>query len=106
MQANLVKALQPICGRNIDPLESAVLSITQVHGGDMYNVIPDEVVIRGTVRTFKPEIQDLVESGMKRIAEHIGQAFGATISVNYERRYPALVNHTEHFELCSQAAVR
>ena len=106
VQANLVNALQTICSRNIDPLESAVLSITQVHGGDMYNVIPDKVVIRGTVRTFKPEIQDLVEAGIKRIAEHIGQAFGATISVNYERRYPALVNHTEHFELCSQAAVR
>jgi len=106
VQANLVNALQTICSRNIDPLESAVLSVTQVHGGDIYNVIPDKVILNGTVRTFKPEIQDLVEAGMKRIAEHIGQAFGATISVNYERRYPALVNHTEHFELCSQAAAR
>ena len=83
VQANLVNALQTICSRNVDPLESAVLSITQVHGGDVYNVIPDKVVIHGTVRSFKPEIQDLVEAGIKRIAEHIGQTFGATISVNY-----------------------
>jgi hippurate hydrolase len=106
VQANLVNALQTICSRNINPLESAVLSITQVHGGDMYNVIPDKVVVRGTVRTLKSEIQDQVEAGIRRIAEHIGHAFGATISVNYERRYPSLVNHTEHVELCSQAAAR
>ena len=106
VQANLVNALQTICSRNISPLESAVLSITQVHGGDMYNVIPDKVVVRGTVRTLKSEIQDQVEAGIRRIAEHIGHAFGATISVNYERRYPSLVNHTEHVELCSKAAAR
>ncbi len=106
VQANLINALQTICSRNVDPLESAVLSVTQVHGGDTYNVIPEKVTVRGTVRTFKPEVQDLVELGINRVAEHIGQAFGATISVNYERRYPALVNHTEHFELCTQAAVR
>jgi len=106
VQANLVNALQTICSRNIDPLKSAVLSVTQVIGGTTYNVIPDKVVVRGTVRTFEPEIQDQVEAGIKTIAEHIGHAFGATISVNYERRYPPLVNHTEHVELCRQAAVR
>jgi len=106
VQANLVNALQTICSRNLDPLKSAVLSVTQVIGGTAYNIIPDNVVLRGTVRTFEPEIQDQMEAGIKRIAEHIGRTFGATISVNYERRYPALVNHTEHVELCRQAAVR
>ena len=106
VQANLVNALQTICSRNIDPLESAVLSVTLVHGGDAYNVIPDKVVVRGTVRTLKPEIQDQVEAGIRRTAEHIGHSFGAAISVNYERRYPPLVNHTEQVELCAQAAVR
>jgi hippurate hydrolase len=106
VQANLVNALQTICNRNIDPLESAVLSVTQVHGGSVYNAIPDKVVVRGTVRTFKPEVQDQVEAGIKRIAEHIGHTFGAAISVNYERRYPPLINHTEHVELCREAAKR
>ncbi len=106
VQANLVNALQTICSRNIDPLKSAVLSVTQVNGGNAYNVIPDKVVVRGTVRTFEPEIQDQVEAGIRRIAEHIGHTFGAAISVNYERRYPPLVNHAEHVELCQQAAMR
>ena len=106
VQAYLIDALQTICSRNIAPLESAVLSVTLVHGGDAYNVIPDKVVVRGTVRTLKPEIQDQVEAGIRRTAEHIGHSFGAAISVNYERRYPPLVNHTEQVELCAQAAVR
>jgi hippurate hydrolase len=75
VQANLVNALQTICSRNIDTLESAVLSVTQVHGGDTYNVIPDKVVVRGTVRTFEPEMQDQVEAGIKRTAEHIVHSF-------------------------------
>jgi hippurate hydrolase len=99
-------AEQTICSRNIDPVKSAVLSVTQVHGGDTYNVIPDKVVVRGTVRTFEQEIQDQVQAAIRRTAEHIGHSFGAAISVNYERRYPPLVNHTEQVELCRQAAVR
>ena len=106
VQAHLVTALQTICSRNVDPLESAVLSVTQVHGGDAYNIIPDKVVVRGTVRSFKLAVQDLVEAGIKRVAEHIGQTFGASLQVNYERRYPALVNYAEHMELCSQTAAR
>ena len=104
VQAHLVTALQSVVSRAVDPIESAVLSVTQVHGGDAYNVIPDSVVVRGTVRTFKTAVQDRVEASIRRISTHIGEVFGATVKVNYERRYPALVNDPEHMALCRRAA--
>jgi amidohydrolase len=90
--AQLVGAFQTIVSRNAHPLESAVISVTQIHGGDTWNVIPDEVVLRGTTRTFKPEIQDMVEQRMRQTAEGICAAHGATIGWRYERRYPATIN--------------
>jgi hippurate hydrolase len=105
VQAHLVTALQTITSRNIDPLEAAVLSVTQVHAGDAYNVIPQQAVLRGTVRTFKAAVQDKVEAGIRRISEQMGAVFGARIDVRYERRYPALVNDAEHMEICRRAAV-
>ena len=61
--AQIAVALQTVTSRNIHPLDSAVLSITQIHGGDTWNVIPDRVVLRGTTRSFKPEVQDQIEAG-------------------------------------------
>jgi hippurate hydrolase len=90
--AQLVTAFQTIVSRNAHPLESAVISVTQIHGGDTWNVIPDEVVLRGTTRTFKPEIQDLVERRMREVAEGLCAAHGARMRWRYERRYPATVN--------------
>ena len=104
IQAQLVTALQSVVSRNVNPIESAVLSVTQVHGGDAYNVIPDKVTLRGTVRTFKTEVQDQIEAGIRRLCKQIATGFGAEIHVNYERRYPALVNDEDHMAVCLQAA--
>ena len=104
VQAHLVTALQSIVSRNINPLESAVLSVTQVHGGDAYNIIPERVRIGGTVRSFTPSVQDHIENSIRRIAHQVGSAFDAEISVTYERRYPALVNDANHMAVCHQAA--
>ena len=90
--AQLVTALQAIVSRNTHPLESAVISVTQIHGGDTWNVIPDEVVLRGTTRSFRPEIQDLVERRMREVAENLCAAHGARMKWRYERRYPATIN--------------
>src|SRR4029079_3022813 len=60
--AHAIQALQTIVSRNLHPLDAGVVSVTQVHGGDTWNVIPEEVVLRGTVRTFKREVQDLIEA--------------------------------------------
>ena len=90
--AHAISALQTIVSRNLHPLDAGVVSITQVHGGDTWNVIPQEVVLRGTVRTFKPDVQDLIEQRMRSIVAGIAAMFEMTATVRYERRYPATVN--------------
>ena len=62
--AHAINALQTIVSRNLHPLDAGVVSVTQVHAGDTWNVIPDDIVLRGTVRTFKPEVQDTIERRM------------------------------------------
>jgi hippurate hydrolase len=90
--AHTINALQTIVARNLHPLDAGVVSVTQVHGGDTWNVIPQEVVLRGTVRTFKREVQDLIEERMKGIVAGVAATFDMTATLRYERRYPATVN--------------
>jgi metal-dependent amidase/aminoacylase/carboxypeptidase family protein len=69
-----------------------VVSVTQIHGGDAWNVTPEQVVLRGTVRSFAPEVQDMAEANLGRIAKGVAAAHGAEAAKRYERRYPATVN--------------
>jgi amidohydrolase len=103
--AQITLALQTIRSRSTHPLDGAVVSVTQVHGGDTWNVIPDEVVLRGTTRSFKPEVQDTIEDGIKRIAEGVASSLGAKVRVRYERRYPPTVNTEKETEIAAAAAV-
>jgi amidohydrolase len=102
--AQIATGLQTITSRSLHPLDSAVVSVTQIHGGDTWNVIPDEVVLRGTTRSFKPELQDAIEAGIRRIAEGVATAMGATIEFRYERRYPPTVNSTAETETAAATA--
>lgn len=102
--AQIVSALQTIASRNVNPLDQVVVSVTQFHAGDTWNVIPDEVVLRGTARTFRTPVQDLVESNMRRIATGIAAALGCTTEVLYQRRYPATVNSAHETGLAAAAA--
>lgn len=102
----ITNALQTIVARNINPLDSIVVSITQIHSGDTWNVLPQEAVIRGTVRTFKTDVQDLAEKRIKEIAHGIASSFDATATVHYERRYPATINHPQATELAITAATK
>jgi len=102
--AALVSALQTITSRTVDPLDGAVVSVTQFHGGDTWNVIPEEVVLRGTARTFRAEVQDRVEASMGRITEGVCQAHGAIGDLHYQRRYPATVNSDAETEIAARAA--
>jgi hippurate hydrolase len=104
IQAQIVNALQTIASRTTDPLESVVVSITQVHGGDTWNVIPEKVVLRGTVRAFKTEIQDRTEESMTRLCRSVAEGYGARVDVRYERRYPPLINDQDHIDLCAGVA--
>ncbi|MBT5047455.1 MAG: amidohydrolase [Rhodospirillaceae bacterium] len=90
--AHLVTALQTVASRTIDPMESVVVSITQIHAGETYNIIPEEVILKGTVRSFKKEIQEQAREAVERVAAGIGTSFGVTVDVGYTYGYPATVN--------------
>lgn len=101
--AQTVLGLQSLVSRNADPLESAVVSVTQVHVGSAYNVIAEQATMCGTVRTFNPAIADMIEAGMARIVENTAKAFGAEGAVVYHKGYPATVNHARETEFAAAA---
>jgi hippurate hydrolase len=106
--AHCISALQTIVARNLHPQDAGVVTVTQVHGGDTWNVIPQEVVLRGTVRSFKREVQDLIEERMRGIVAGVAATFDMTATVRYERRYPATVNsetETEHAAAAARTVV-
>jgi hippurate hydrolase len=103
--AALIQSLQSIVSRNVDPLDSAVLSITRFHAGDAYNVIPDEARVGGTVRAFRPEVQDTVEAAMERLCSGTGTAFGMQATLDYRRGYPPTVNTAAEAQHCVETAV-
>jgi hippurate hydrolase len=89
----IAQSWQTIITRNKSPLDTAVLSITQIHAGSATNVIPDEASLIGTVRTFNTPVLDLVEGRMREIAIHTAAAFGAEVDFHFKRNYPPLINH-------------
>ncbi len=89
----MAQSWQTIVSRNASPLESAVLSVTQIHSGSATNVIPDEATLIGTVRAFSTEMIDLIEKRMRTIAEHTAAAFDAQVDFRFKRNYPPLINH-------------
>ncbi len=101
---SLAAALQTIVSRNADPREAAVLSITQVHAGSAYNVIPEEAVLAGTIRTFSEETGELVRSRMREIAAGTAATFGVTIEVDIRNIFNVLVNHDAPAQAVAQVA--
>ena len=102
--SQIVSALQSIVARNVDPLESAVVSVTWFHAGDAFNVLPQTATLKGTVRTFKPVVQDLVEQRLKDVATGVAAMHGATATVEYNRGYPCTSNHPEQTAFATKVA--
>ena len=102
--SQLVQALQTVVSRTLHPCESAVVSVTQFHAGEAWNIIPEEVILRGTIRTFKPEIQEAVERAIERLCSGIAAANGAQINVHFDHRYPPTVNSPAEAKFCQQVA--
>lgn len=102
--SHLVLALQTVVARNVHPGAAAVVSVTQMHGGDAWNVIPDDAVLRGTVRSFDAETQALVERAIERLCTGIAATFGARIDVRFDHHYPPTVNSVAETEFCRQVA--
>lgn len=92
--AHIVTAVQGIVSRNVRPLESAVISLCAVQAGDLgaFSVLPGTATLVGTVRTFDPAVQEMVERRIKELCNAIALGFGATATVRYERIYPATIN--------------
>ncbi|GAB1826691.1 MAG: amidohydrolase [Burkholderiales bacterium] len=95
--AYIITALQTLVSRNVSPLDSAVVSCGSIHSGDplAQSVIPNSCQIVGTTRTFKPGTRDLIEKRLKEVAENTAAAFGCTAVLDYDRKYPPLINSEE-----------
>ena len=97
--AEVVLALQTLISRHKNPDTAAVLSVTQFHAGDAYNVIPDEAVLKGTMRTFDMQLIDDIEAGMRCMVEMLPAMHGGSGTLNFERGYPVLLNHEPQLSL-------
>ncbi|MGL4241162.1 MAG: M20 aminoacylase family protein [Beijerinckiaceae bacterium] len=102
--SQLVLALQTIAARTADPLDSVVVSVCEFKAGDAYNVIPQTAQLKGTVRTLQKETRAMAERRIKEIAEGLGKAAGATITVDYHLGYPVTVNHADQTEFAARVA--
>lgn len=102
--AALVQAVQTIVSRNLDPTDTAVISVTQFHAGEAYNAIPDRAVLSGTVRAFGAAVQDQAEAGLARVCDGIAAAFGVRITYEYRRGYPPTINTAAEAALCAEVA--
>ena len=100
----LVSAFQSIVSRNIDPLQAAVLSVTQINAGDAFNVIPDHCVIRGTTRWLDEKSGDVLEQRFREIASAIAKAFNCEAAIDYQRKFPATINDPGAARLVRRAA--
>jgi hippurate hydrolase len=100
----VVNALQHIVSRNIDPLESAVISIPLFQAGHTDNVIPQTAHLRGTARSFSPQVRDQLEKRIAEVVEHTAKAHGAKATVTYKRDYPVVVNTPKEAEFASKVA--
>ncbi len=97
----IAQSWQTIVSRNASPLDSAVLSITQIHAGSATNIVPDSANMIGTVRTFTIPVLDMIERRMREIAEHTAAAFNASVEFQFKRNYPPLINHVIETEFAT-----
>jgi len=102
--AAMAMALQTIVSRNVHPLDQLVISVTQIHGGSAENVIADSAWIQATVRSFDPEVRDMAERRIRAVLEGQAAAFDVAVEIDYERGYPATVNHASGVALAARAA--
>ena len=102
--SHITTALQTIVARNTKPVETAVLSVTQIQTGDAYNVIPQSAHMKGTVRAFDRTTMQLIEQRMREIAEGVGRGLGATIQVDFRETFAPLINAPDETEIAADAA--
>ena len=102
--SQLVTQWHSIVSRNVNPIEAAVVSVTQFHAGEAFAVIPNEVVLRGTVRSFRPATRDMMRERMKQLAAGICQGNGCEFEWWYDHRFPPTINSAPETDAASTAA--
>ncbi|WP_298969939.1 M20 aminoacylase family protein [uncultured Roseobacter sp.] len=105
--SQIVVALQTIASRFADPVDQVVVSVTSFEtSSKAFNVIPQRVALKGTVRTMSGEMRDLAETRLKKIATGVAESFGAEARVDYVRNYPVMVNHDEQTKFAADVATK
>ena len=104
--AEIISALQTIVSRRIDPLDSAVISVCNVEAGSTHNVIPDEAVLKATVRSLKSEVREQLAENIEAVVKNICNIYGADYQFDYTFGYPAVVNDPKMTEVLSEAGVK
>jgi amidohydrolase len=102
--SQIVSALQSIVARNVDPLKSAVVTITTFNAGTAFNIIPETAMLTGTVRTLDPAVRDLCERRIGEIADNVARAYGGSAETNYIRMYPVTMNHAQEAAVAADVA--
>lgn len=102
--SHLVVSIQSIASRNVDPLKPVVVSFGTIEGGTIYNIIPDGVILTGTVRSFEADVQELSERRLKEITDATCAAFGAKADFLYEKGYPPVVNEKHMVDFVARTA--
>ncbi|WP_018605962.1 M20 aminoacylase family protein [Uliginosibacterium gangwonense] len=101
----LVSSLQMIAARTVDPLDAAVVSVTQFHAGDAYNVMPERAALAGTVRALGPQTRDFVLASVQRVCDGIAAAYGVGIELSWKGGYyPATINTLPEAQVCREVA--
>ena len=107
MASHLVLALQTLVSRNADPVQQIVVSVTSFETeSKAFNVIPEHVTVKGTVRTMSTEMRDLAAKRLPEIAAGVAQTFGGTMDVNYMKGYPVMANHEEQTAFAAEVATK
>ena len=104
--SQVVSALQSVVSRGINPVDSAVVTVTQIHAGDAYNVIPDSVKLCGSIRTFKKEVREKVISSMESVVKGVASGLGASAELRIKQGYPATINTAQEAQKAASAASR
>ncbi|WP_104668135.1 M20 aminoacylase family protein [Ensifer adhaerens] len=104
--ASLITALQSLVSRNVDPQETAVVTVGSIHGGQASNVIPESVSLKLTLRAFNGDVRRLLGERVQALARAQAESFGATANVDYRLGFPALVNHAAETDVARNVALQ
>lgn len=103
--SSIVMALQTIPARNVNPLETAIITVGSFQAGEANNVIPDEAVLKLTIRALNPNVQDLIEKRVKELVKFQAASYGAEVEINYKRLYPMVINDVGATQLAKEVAL-